>query len=114
MGIGEVAGLTIFPRLWSEQRTALIVATVHQDGPQPTVMEIAGVQQRPPLRYSKPHRGAETPTHQGRASMSPLASRRCIGLNWSGLVDRVADVVMAQRDGRNRGKLRRAAVVAGL
>jgi len=47
VGIGELAGLTI-PGLRAEQRTALIVATVYQDGPQSTVVEIAGVQQRRP------------------------------------------------------------------
>jgi hypothetical protein len=44
----------------SEQRTALIVLTMHQDGQKQSVIDVAGVEQRRPSRYSRSHGGVES------------------------------------------------------
>ena len=96
---------------WSEQRTALIVATMQQDGQKQAMIDVAGVQQRRPRRQPEPHRGVETPAPGTRIDVA-------IGLtpvHWRELVRRgrkgLADLVMAQCDGGDRRELRRVAVV---
>src|SRR2546429_6107850 len=46
----------------SEQRTALIVFTVNQDGQEQSVIDVAGVEQRRPSRYSRTHGRVESQT----------------------------------------------------
>ena len=62
----------------------LIVATLQQDGQKQSVMDVAGVQQRCPRRYTWPHRG----TDGGRRSASPLGLRWFTGSSRSGAVVR--------------------------
>ncbi|MFK4492370.1 hypothetical protein [Bradyrhizobium sp. USDA 336] len=72
----------------SEHRTGLIVATMQQDGQRQAVIELltssngAHADSLSRIRASKPWQ-------QKCASMLPLGSRRCIGSNRSGAVERV-------------------------
>jgi hypothetical protein len=52
------------------------------------VVDVAGVEQRRPSQYSRPHGGAD-PWHQGRASTAPFGLRWCIGSNRCGAVERM-------------------------
>ena len=54
----------------SEQRTALIVFTVNQDGQEQSVIDVAGVEQRRPSRYSRSHGGVESQTPGARIDVA--------------------------------------------
>lgn len=90
IGVGvaqKIPGLALAS--WrSEQRPALIVATVQQDGQKQAKIDVAGVQQRRPRGRPEPLAAIESLT-LGRGSTSPLALRRCIGSNWLGVVERM-------------------------
>src|SRR4029079_3064150 len=98
-------------RWWSKQWTPLIVDAVQQDGQEQAVVYVADVEQRGPGGQSQLHGGMESLAPRPRINVTiRLAAMDRREPMWCGGKN-VTDVVVAQRDGRNRGELRRAAMV---
>lgn len=103
-----ITGIPVLaPASWrSEQRPALIVATVQQDGQKQAMIAVAGVQQRRPRRRPLAP-GSRIDVAIGFAPVHRLE------LAGRGRKD-LADLVVAQREGGDRCELRSAAVVESI
>ena len=55
VGVAQKFPSLAAPPRWSEQRTPLVVTTVQQDGQEQRVVDVAGIEQRRPIRHPEPH-----------------------------------------------------------
>ena len=60
VGVAQKFPSLAAPPRWSEQRTPLVVTTVQQDGQEQRMVDVAGIEQRRPIRHPEPHGSVES------------------------------------------------------